>query len=522
MQEVWQRKDLKRTAKGNLKRNFLACFVVGLILTFITNGPMAITQTVNSSKEDLTALSVLIPSESFNNGINSLIKGIDYIGEVTDIGDDSTKGALHSVYSLASEAQSIPQILKKLISAIIEGSKASTYVSIALSLATLLFIKVFIQNILLVGGNRFFLQNRLYQNTKITNLLYVFRIKRTKHIALIVVMKYVFLFFWAFTIVGFFVKRYSYYMVTYIAAENPEISLKDAFDLSIKMMDGNKWRVFLLEMSFLPWYLLSIVTFGILSYLYLNPYIYATKAELYAAVRKSAYERKIENVELLDDKYLFELPAEGLIAEQDYEEGVYPSTYSKFEISKGREWLHVTPKDHYSIINLLFMFFVFSFIGWAWECLLEYYKIGIFVNRGSMWGPWIPIYGAGGLMMIILLNRFRAKPLVTFFSSIVVAGIMEYTTAAILWNTQHLKYWDYTGYFLNIQGRICLEGLLFFGIMGLAGIYFFAPLTDNVLEKIPIKIRRAIITFLIIAFLADKTAVTIEPRTGRGLTYGGE
>ena len=121
-------------------------------------------------------------------------------------------------------------------------------------------------------------------------------------------------------------------------------------------------------------------------------------------------------------------------------------------------------------------------------------------------------------MMVVLLNRFNKKPMLIFFLGILIAGIMEYSTATYLWNVEHLKYWDYSGYFLNIQGRICLEGLLFFGIMGLTGIYFFAPLADNLLNKIPIKIRKRIVAVLVVLFVADKVAVSIEPRTGIGIT----
>ena len=519
--KYFNRKELKRSAKSNLKRNFLACFVICLLFAFISNGPTAITQTAEDSKKILEGISDVLPTDTLSKGVDFLVQGIDKVKDATSIGDESKKGALHSVYSLVEESGNIIQISTKFTKAITDRSGVSVFVATAISLLALALLRVFVLDLMYIGTNRFFLENRIYQNTKISNLLYIYRIRKIWHVALVVMLKYIFLFLWSLTIVGFFIKRYSYYMVTYIVAENPEIPIREAFHLSKKMMHGYKWRTFILEVTFIPWRLLSLLTFGILGYLFLTPYIYATKAELYAAIREKAYETKIEHVELLDDKYLFVAPVTLFDDEnsEDYEEGVYLATEDKLKTSSGRTWLHFSPKAHYTIINLLFMFFLFSFIGWAWECTLEYFKQGFFVNRGTMWGPWVPIYGAGGVMMIVLLNRFQSKPLFTFFAGVVIAGIMEYSTATYLWYVDHLKYWDYSGYYLNIQGRICLEGLLFFGIMGLSGIYFFAPLADNLLEKIPLKIRKIIITVLIVAFAADKTIVTIDPRTGQGITY---
>ena len=519
--KYFNRKELKRSAKRNFKRNFLACFVICLLLASISNGPTSITQTAEDSKYILETVSKILPTDAINDGITFLINGIDTVKDATSIGDQSSKGALHSVYSLVEESGNLIQITTKFRDVIVDRSGASLLVATIISLLVLASLRVFIVDLMFIGTNRFFLENRIYENTKISNLLYIFKIKKIWHVALVIMFKYLLLFLWAFTIVGFFIKRYSYFMVSYIIAENPEIPVREAFRLSKKMMYGYKWRTFILEISFLPWYILSLITFGILGYFFLTPYIYATKAELYAALRDKAYETKIKNVELLDDKYLFIAPETLFDDEQpdDYEVGVYLATAEKFKISNGRSWLHFSPKAHYSIINLLFMFFLFSFIGWTWECALEYFKQGFFVNRGTMWGPWVPIYGAGGVMMIVLLNRFQSKPLFTFFAGVVVAGIMEYTTATYLWYVEHLKYWDYSGYFLNIQGRICLEGLIFFGIMGLSGIYFFAPLADNLLEKIPLKIRKIVITVLIVVFATDKTIVSIDPRTGQGITF---
>lgn len=101
-----------------------------------------------------------------------------------------------------------------------------------------------------------------------------------------------FLFLWALLfIIPAIIKSYSYFLAMYIMCDNPSISGTDAITLSRKMMDGNKGRLFVLMLSFIGWELLSVLTFGILSIVYVTPYMYQTFAEFYDDV-KSDYEAK--------------------------------------------------------------------------------------------------------------------------------------------------------------------------------------------------------------------------------------
>ena len=81
------------------------------------------------------------------------------------------------------------------------------------------------------------------------------------------------------------IKIFEYAMIPYILAENPGISTKDAFALTKKMMRGNKFRLFKLNLSFIGWYILSFFTFGI-GTLFLLPYVDAAKAEFYQEVKE--------------------------------------------------------------------------------------------------------------------------------------------------------------------------------------------------------------------------------------------
>ncbi|MFR3783818.1 MAG: DUF975 family protein [Clostridia bacterium] len=96
-------------------------------------------------------------------------------------------------------------------------------------------------------------------------------------------------------------KSYEYTMIPYILAENPKIQRKKAFKLSKKMMKGgNKWKTFILDLSFLGWELLSIFTFGLLNIFYINPYKVATTVELYEVLKKQIISQKSEYYEELN------------------------------------------------------------------------------------------------------------------------------------------------------------------------------------------------------------------------------
>lgn len=91
---------------------------------------------------------------------------------------------------------------------------------------------------------------------------------------------------WFLTIVGGFIKIYEYRMIPYLLAENPKIDKKEAFKKSKEMMKGNKWKAFILDLSFILWDILAVFTFGLLNVLYVNPYKIATSVELYETLKE--------------------------------------------------------------------------------------------------------------------------------------------------------------------------------------------------------------------------------------------
>ena len=95
---------------------------------------------------------------------------------------------------------------------------------------------------------------------------------------------------------------------------------------------------------------------------------------------------------------------------------------------------------------------------------------------------------------------------------------MEYSTATILDFVYHAKWWDYSGYFLNIQGRICAEGLLIFGVFGSLVVYFLGPVFDNLFRRLRLRVVAPICIALLVIFMGDIIYSSANPNTGAGIT----
>ncbi len=180
--------------------------------------------------------------------------------------------------------------------------------------------------------------------------------------------------------------------------------------------------------------------------------------------------------------------------------------------------LPITYSRVYTIWSLILLFLIFSFIGWSWEVLLHMIQEHRFVNRGALLGPWLPIYGTGGILITVALHALKKQPALEFVSAIVIAGVVEYGIAKYLEDRLFLRYWNYRGFFLNLDGRICMESLLTFGIMGMVVVYLAAPQIDDLLERLPAKVMMPLAIALISLFVADVVHSHFKPHTGEGVS----
>lgn len=153
------------------------------------------------------------------------------------------------------------------------------------------------------------------------------------------------------------------------------------------------------------------------------------------------------------------------------------------------------------IYILLFMFY--SFVGWVIEIINELITEKRYVNRGFLIGPYCPIYGCGALIIILSLTRYLKDPIVLFIMAVVICSILEYFTSYIMEKIFKARWWDYTNRKYNINGRICLETLVPFGIGGLIIMYLVNPLVMDGINMISVPALKIISLILFVIFLVD-------------------
>ena len=155
-----------------------------------------------------------------------------------------------------------------------------------------------------------------------------------------------------------------------------------------------------------------------------------------------------------------------------------------------------------TIKRVAFYFVIFSFLGWVWEVFLSFTTTGVFINRGMLFGPWTPIYGFGGIGVLLLSKKFK-KPWQLFLAAFIISGVLEYLTATILEEVYGAKWWDYNMLYFNIQGKICLEYLLAFAVVACLAVYLVVPKIDILFKKINPKIMTIILIVILLLICAD-------------------
>ena len=169
------------------------------------------------------------------------------------------------------------------------------------------------------------------------------------------------------------------------------------------------------------------------------------------------------------------------------------------------------------IQNLLIYYFICSILGWIMEVLYAYTVFGTFVDRGFLYGPMCPIYGWGAVAMVLVTEKIRKKKVNTLEIFLIVTAIftiLEYLTSLVLELIFNLRWWDYSNYFLNINGRVCLIFSIFFGFMGIVfvkKIYSrIQRLIKNIRKKISVKMLWVILISLIVLSNVDGILSSIK------------
>lgn len=249
---MWTRRELKERAKAAFKANYWRCVLVAFILALLIGGGAGSSvrknETADLTTEQQKAMAILAEDEN----LGRLVEGMEKLSALPSSKIKISLGGLGLVGFLLS---------------------------------------ILVFNPLIVGCYRFFLQNSRGP-AELNELGAGFR-GDWGNVVLVMFLKNLFLALWTLLlIIPGIVKTYAYRMVPYILKEHPELSGTQAITLSRRMMKGHKGDAFVLDLSFIGWILLSALTFGILHLFYVGPYIEATNAELYKAVRAD-YEARL-------------------------------------------------------------------------------------------------------------------------------------------------------------------------------------------------------------------------------------
>ena len=158
-------------------------------------------------------------------------------------------------------------------------------------------------------------------------------------------------------------------------------------------------------------------------------------------------------------------------------------------------------------MNWLYYYFlllmIYSVIGYICEVIYVFIVSKKLVNRGFMFGPYVPIYGMGALLITFFLSKYYNDPLIVFFMGIIICSTLEYFFSYLMEKLFNNRWWDYSNYKFNLNGRVCLLNSILFGIGGLAAIYIINPYLMHFLDSINVFHQRITAIILAIIFLTD-------------------
>lgn len=249
---MWTRDLLKMNAKQVLRNNYWMALLVAFVASLLTGGS-----------------SNIGPTLTFNY----------------------TTGSDHYNYQYGYDRAVLPYF---------GAVAAAAFGFVLIAMVVGVLFSVFVSNPVTVGKCRYFMESRV-GNAPFSSLFSAFGDPAYRNVVKVMFMKNLFIFLWSllFVIPGIY-KAYQYRMVDYLMAENPYMTYQRALELSRQMTDGEKFNIFILELSFFGWLFLGALACGI-GVFFVNPYIEATFAELYAALRAKAFATGMTDASELSD-----------------------------------------------------------------------------------------------------------------------------------------------------------------------------------------------------------------------------
>ena len=309
---MWKRRQLKRNAKSALRRNYWRCVLAAVILASITGSfSGVIGGSIGAASGSIFGYSYVPESQTEEAGIlpegTDITDGKDVTEQFSDLAGITESAAAveetatwDDVMDLIAQTPELQEAQEQLSQ--LDEDDLPLILAIIGGVVGAILLCVFLVELLiinpLVAGCKYFFARNSREKTMVGEVAGGFD-RGYGRVVKGMFLKDLFLFFWTllFIIPGI-IKSFSYRMVPYILVDQPELTATQAIKRSKQMMKGNKWRAFVLDLSFILWYILSALTLGLLGLFFVHPYYEATNAELYQALKDAPVDDGYD-----DDRY---------------------------------------------------------------------------------------------------------------------------------------------------------------------------------------------------------------------------
>lgn len=159
----------------------------------------------------------------------------------------------------------------------------------------------------------------------------------------------------------------------------------------------------------------------------------------------------------------------------------------------------------YSVIQWLFFFYFYCFFGWVFESTFVSVKSRKFVNRGFMRGPFLPIYGSGAIMMLVVSMPFQDHIFLTYIAGCIGATALELVTGILMESLFKVRYWDYSDQKFNYKGHICLSSTIAWGFLTILMTEFVHRGVEQAVSLIPYRVITVVTLVLTVYIIIDFT-----------------
>ena len=175
------------------------------------------------------------------------------------------------------------------------------------------------------------------------------------------------------------------------------------------------------------------------------------------------------------------------------------------------------------IWHYILFFFIASCLGWIMEVTCKLIQFHRFINRGFLIGPYCPLYGFGAVTVTALLSRYEGEPVTVFVLAMALCGTLEYLTSFFMEKRFHARWWDYSHKRFNLNGRVCADTLIPFGLLGMLMVYAVKPFLFARMDRMSENVLEIVCLALMAGFLFDAAlSVTVLGKIRKTANLSGE